>query len=176
LPCTSVPTRTSPNRGNHKSHAPAFSSRALSPEDAFYLTVFENALAFFGSRVLHPARPAFRDADLAELYELTHEDLEHQTALPFADAVEALNLIIQFRDPTNGQSAAPGFLAQALALTGRKQEYVTEQLGYLAGNDLYDAYVQGRLKPAALRKLFLAHVDEPRGAREAYCQLIGRLR
>lgn len=195
LPCTSVPSRTLPNRGNHKSHAPALSPPVLSPEDAFYLAVFEHALAFFGSRVLHPARPAFRDADLAELYELTHEDLEQQTALPFADAVEALNLITHLRECerarhpragdrgnlsrsnlTNDHSAAPGCLAQALALTGRKQEYVTEQLGYLAGNDLYDAYVQGRLTPAALRKLFLAHVGEPGVAREAYFQLIDRLR
>ena len=49
----------------------------------FYLTVFEHALAFFGSRMLHPARPALRDADSAELFELTHEDLEQQTSLPF---------------------------------------------------------------------------------------------
>ena len=61
--------------------------------DAFYTAVFEHALAFFGSRILHPARPAFRDRDIAELYELTREDLEQQTALPFADAVEALDFL-----------------------------------------------------------------------------------
>ena len=63
-------------------------------DDAFYMAVFEHALAFFGSRILHPARPALRDADTAELFDVTREDLEHQTSLPFIDAVEALDFLV----------------------------------------------------------------------------------
>ena len=184
LPYRSALARGAPNRCN-KAQAPALSS-----EDAFYLSVFEHALAYFGSRVLHPARPAFRDAELADLYELTHEDLEQETSLPFADAIEALDLIGRLRDfdrrnprraakaGNNGKEsfAAPECLAQALAFTSRQYDYVSERLGYLAGNDLYDAYVQGRLTPAAVRKLFLAHIHEPGIALEAYFELIGRLR
>ncbi|MFZ3264953.1 MAG: ChaN family lipoprotein [Terriglobales bacterium] len=184
LPYRSALLRSLPNR-NHRSQAPALTS-----EDAFYLAVFEHALAYFGSRVLHPARPAFRDAELAELYELTHEDLEQLTALPFADAIDALDVINRLREfdrrnprraanPGNlakGNCAAPQCLAQALAFNSCQYEYVSEQLGYLTGNDLYDAYVQGRLTPAGVRKLFLAHVHEPGIAREAYSQLLSRLR
>jgi hypothetical protein len=61
------------------------------------------------------------------------------------------------------------------AFSGRKYEYVAEQLGYLTGNDLYDAYLEGRLSCAGLRKLFLAHVEEPGVARKAYIQLRTRL-
>ena len=57
------------------------------------MAVFEHALAFFGSRILHPARPALRDTDLADLFDVTREDLERQTSLPFADAVEALDFL-----------------------------------------------------------------------------------
>src|ERR1017187_705900 len=184
LPYRSALSRGAANRSNKSQAA------ALSPEDAFYLAVFEHALAYFGSRVLHPARPAFRDAEITELYELTHEDLEQETSLPFADAIDALDLINRLRDfdrrnprraakpGNNGKEnfASPECLAHALTFTSRQYEYVSEQLGYLAGNDLYDAYVQGRLTPAALRKLFLAHIHEPGIAREAYFQLIGRLR
>jgi len=182
LPYKSVPSRDVPNRGNKSN------PQGLSSEDAFYRAVFEHALAFFGSRVLYPARPAFRDADLAELYELTREDLEQQTGLPFADAVEALDLLTHLRESKSrncrriGSSepkelpARPDGVAQALAFAGRKHEYVTEQLGYLAGNDLYDAYVAGLFTPNVLRKLFLAHIDEAGVAREAYFQLISRLR
>ena len=60
-------------------------------EDAFYVAVFEHALAFFGSRILYPARPALRDADIADLFDVTREDLEIQTSLPFSEAVEALD-------------------------------------------------------------------------------------
>ena len=158
-------------------------AQSLDEDDAFYMAVFEHALAFFGSRILHPARPAFRDTDLADLFDVTREDLEHQTSLPFADAVEALDFLIQhreldFRDNhrSQRQPSAPESLAQAPAFAGRKYEYVAEQLGYLTGNDLYDAYLEGRLTTAALRKLFLTHIEEPGVAREAYTQLRARLR
>jgi hypothetical protein len=55
-------------------------------------------------------------------------------------------------------------------------EYVTLQLGYLLGNDLYDAYLEGRVGPAVLRRLFLTHLEEPGAAREAYANLNTRLR
>ncbi len=171
------------SRGN-KSPAPA-----LSPEDAFYLAVFEHALAYFGSRVLHPARPAFRDSEIAELYELTHEDLEQETSLPFADATQALDAISRLRDfdrrnarrasnpgnPAKENCRAPECLTRILSFTRSQSEYVSQQLGYLAGNDLYNAYVEGRLTPSGLRKLFLSHIHEPGVAREQYFQLISRL-
>jgi hypothetical protein len=149
--------------------APVAHSGNLDADDIFYTTVFEHALAFFGSRILHPARPAVRDTDIAELFDVTREDLEHQTGLPFADAVEALEFLIEHREHDFR-------LAQAPAFTGRKYEYVAEYLGYLAGNDLYDAYLEGRLTTAALRKLFLTHIEMPRIARETYVQVETRLR
>ncbi|MGA7079702.1 MAG: ChaN family lipoprotein [Terriglobales bacterium] len=144
-------------------------AKPLDRDDAFYATVVEHALAFFGSRILYPARPALRDSDLADLYDVTREDLEHQTALPFADAVDALDFLVQHRAGNLDCTQAP-------ACTGRKYEYIAEQLGYLTGNDLYDAYLEGRLTTAALRKLFLAHIEQPGVACEAFFQLRTRLR
>ena len=144
-------------------------ARPLDRDDAFYATVAEHALAFFGSRILYPARPALRDADLAELFDVTREDLELQASLPFADAVDALDFLTQHR-------AGDLRCTQAPACTGRKYEYIAEQLGYLTGNDLYDAYLEGRLTTAALRKLFLTHIELPGAARESYVQLRARLR
>jgi len=161
-----------PHRVNGK--APAL----LAPEDAFYATAFEHALAFFGSRVLYPARPAFRDADLHERSDLTLEDLEQQTSLSCPDAVEALDFLARHREfeRTKRKPGLPAWLTRAFTFTGRKYEYVTEQLGYLAGNDLYDAYIDGRIGPSALRRLFLAHLEEPGAAREVYAHLNARLR
>jgi hypothetical protein len=153
-------------------------SASLDSDDIFYATVLEHALAFFGSRILHPTRPAIRDADIAELFEVTREDLELQTALPFADAVEALDFLVQQRKNQQRLSQCDDDfrLAQAPAFTGRKYEYVAENLGYLTGNDLYDAYLEGRVTTAALRKLFLTHIELPGVARETYVQLQTRLR
>ena len=161
-----------PNLSNGKGlatapHAPE--TQPLDKNDAFYMAVIEHALAFFGSRILHPARPALRDTDLADLFDVTREDLERQTSLPFADAVEALDFLIQYREQDSRAAQAPPF-------TGHKYEYVAEQLGYLTGTDLYDAYLEGNLTTAALRKLFLTHIEQPGVARAAYVQLRTRLR
>src|ERR1019366_2437715 len=129
-----------PNLSNGKAAAAqaAPGAKTLDQDDKFYMTVFENALAFFGSRILHPARPALRDPDIADLFDVTREDLEQQTALPFADAVEALDFLTEHRKQDFRGAPAPAF-------TGRKYEYVAEQLGHLTGTDLYDAYIDGRL-------------------------------
>jgi hypothetical protein len=151
--------------------APQHSAQAvqlLDKDDAFYMGVFEHALAFFGSRILHPSRPALRDADIADLFDVTREDLEHQTSLPFPDAVDALDFLIEHRKRDSEAVQAPAF-------TGHKYEYAAQQLGYLIGNDLYDAYLEGRLTTATLRKLFLTHIEEPGVAREAYLLLRTRL-
>lgn len=151
---------------------------AREPHDAFFAATIEHALACFGSRILYPARPAFRDSDLQAHYELTREDLERQTALPYSDAVEILDFLAWHREagrPERQRPASPDW-TRVLAFTGRKWEYVTQQLGYLLGNDLYDAYLEGRVGAGLLRRLFLEHLEEPGAAREAYASLNARLR
>jgi hypothetical protein len=190
--------RSLPNRRASKPFAQHSSANGISGEsvaqstyqptntnkdDAFYITVLEHALAFFGSRILYPARPALRDNDLAALLDVTREDLEQETSLPFADAVDALQFLTQHRQQDfrsrNGSARSSGAIEsimQVPAFTGRKYDYVAQRLGYLTGTDLYDAYLEGRLSTTALRKLFLTHIERPRVARETYVQLAVRLR
>jgi hypothetical protein len=161
-----------PDRVNGKAPQPR------TPHDAFFAATLEHALACFGSRILYPARPAFRDADLQARYELTREDLEQQTSLPYSDAIEILDFLSWHRESNRTERkrpAAPDW-TRVLAFTGRKWEHVTQQLGYLMGNDLYDAYLEGRVGPAVLRRLFLTHLEEPGAASEAYANLSARLR
>ena len=148
-------------------------AQLLDKNDAFYVAVFEHALAFLGSRILYPARRALSNGDITDLFDVTREDLEHQTSLPFADAVEVLDFLTRHRED---DTRAPESLAPAPEFTGHKYEYAAEQLGYLTGNDLYDAYLAGRLTTAALRKLFLTHIEEPGAACDVYLQVRARLR
>jgi hypothetical protein len=161
-----------PNRVNGKACEPR------GAEDAFFAATLEHALACFGSRVLYPARPAFRDADLQQMYELTREDLEQKTSLPHADVVEALDFLAWHRQSghINPSRPASADWTRALAFTGRKWDFATERLGCLVGNDLYDAYIDGRIVPAAVRRLFLAHLEEPGAASTVYAYLNSRLR
>jgi len=149
------------------------------PSDFFYGRVLENALAYFGSRVLYPARPALREADLRDLMEQTREDIERQTGLTFAESMRALDFLLLHRllevDVKQCEQVR-GSLDEGVRSSGAKFEYITQQLGYLLGCDLYDAYLEGRVTPGFVRGLFLTHVDEPGTAREAYFTLVSRLR
>jgi len=161
-----------PDRVNGKAREPR------APEDAFFAATLENALACFGSRILYPARPAFRDAELTELFELTREDLEQQTLLPYTDVSEILSFLAWHRHSSRllRTRAAGADWTRTLCFTGRKWEYATETLGCLVGNDLYDAYIDGRIGTAALRRVFLAHLEEPGAASQVYAHLNARLK
>jgi hypothetical protein len=172
-----------PNLANGKASPPAPERQLAGREDAFYASVFEHALAFFGSRILHPARPALRDSDIAELFDVTREDLEHETSLPFPDAVEVLEFLIAHRardfrsnHRSDRSRSNPEADLHVPVFEDHKYDYLVQQLGYLTGTDLYDAYLEGRLTTTALRKLFLVHIEQPGVARSAYLQLKAKLR
>jgi hypothetical protein len=149
------------------------------PADFFYGRVLENALAYFGSRVLYPARTAVREADLRDLSEQTREDVERQTGLGFAESMRALDFLLLHRllevDAKQCERVR-GSLDEGIRSSGAKFEYITRQLGYLLGCDLYDGYLEGRVTPGFVRSLFLTHVEEPGTAREIYFTLVHRLR
>ena len=161
-------------------------AQPLGENDTFYIAVLEHALAFFGSRILYPARPAFRDSDLAALLDVTREDLEQETSLPFAEAVEALQFLIEHREQNlsadsrcrkgSRRVGSSESIMEVPAFSGRKYEYVAERLGYLVGTDLYDAYLDGQMSTTGLRKLFLTYIERAGVARETYVQLVARLR
>ena len=109
--------------------------------DDFYARVIEHAVAFFGSRVLYPARPAPPD------------------------------------DGSQLSRAACEKAAQA-ALRGGEDKFETsaEEWGYRMGSQIYDAYLAGKVAPSGLRRLFLAHVEEPATARRVCAAVIAKLR
>jgi hypothetical protein len=108
--------------------------------DDFYARVIEHAVAYFGSRVLYPSRPA------------------PDGALPISRAALAK-------------------AAQAAIRSGsEKCESTAQDLGYRIGCQIYDAYLAGRVAPSGLRRLFLAHLNEPGLARKVCTAVIAKLR
>src|SRR5260370_8335703 len=99
-------------------------------------------LAFFGSCVLHPARPAPIAENLAPLSRAACEKAARA-------AVQA--------DATEFESSA-------------------QEWGYRIGHQMYEAYLAGKIVPGGVRRLFLAHLDEPGLARKVCAAVITKLR
>jgi hypothetical protein len=117
------------------------SSQRKGAIDEFYACVIEHAVAFFGSRVLYPARPA---AGPDDAWPLSRAGCEKAA-----------------------QSAARGDEC--------KFETSAREWGYRIGSQIYDAYLAGKVAPSRLRRLFLAHLDEPGAARKVCTAVIARL-
>ncbi len=136
--CRGLPLRLNGQSAN-RSDAPACST--VLDAGAFYSRVVEHAVAYFGSRVLYPSRPAPAKSDFCL------------------------------------SRAAYEKAAQAAMRAGQERfEEIARDWGYRLGSEIYAAYLAGKVKPGALRRLFLAHLDRPGLARKVCTAVIARIR
>jgi Haem-binding uptake, Tiki superfamily, ChaN len=133
--CRGLPLRLNGHNGNGD-----VANSGLST-DSFYARVIEDAVAYFGSRVLHPSRPAHAAEDSSQL-----------------------------------SRAACEKAAQAAIQNEVNFDCIAQDWGYRIGSLIYDAYLAGKVKPRGLRRLFLAHLDEPGQARKVCAAVIAKLR
>ncbi|HYL16085.1 MAG TPA: ChaN family lipoprotein [Terriglobales bacterium] len=148
-------------------------------EDRFYTRALENALGYFGSRVLYPGRPAVRESELYELYDHTREDVEQQTTFEFQEFIRMVDFLALhrgFERNARRYMQRPKPIAEGLQYEGAKLDYVTRQLGYMLGSDLYDAYLEGRVTRRFLKGLFLLHLEQAGAAAAAYFATVRKVR
>jgi Haem-binding uptake, Tiki superfamily, ChaN len=150
-----------------------------SSEDLFYTRVLENALAYFGSRVLYPARPAVRESEIYDLYDQTREDIEQQTGFEFGEFIEMVDFLVLHRGyelNTKKFGETPQPIIEGVKASGSKFDYLARQLGYMLGSDLYDAYLEGNVSRRFLKSLFLIHLEQSGVARSTYFEVAERVR
>lgn len=67
--------------------------------------------------------------------------------------------------------------AQAAVQSGAARfESTAQNWGYRIGSQIYDAYLAGKVTPSGLRRLFLAHLNDPGLARKVCATVISKLR
>lgn len=111
-----------------------------SARDAFYAQVIEDAVAYFGSRILYPSASADEEA----------------AALSRA----ALQRVAQ----------------SAVSMDAEKLAILARNFGNQMGKKIYQLYLEGKVKPRSVRRLFLAHLDRPGMAQKVCAAVIGRIR
>ena len=143
------------------------------PEQVFYEKAVEQALRFFGSRVLYPNRPVLREVELYALY----ESFETQAEFPREDFNRMIDFLVMHKDFEFNRGKywrTPLLIEEGLQSAGRKQEYLTKQLGRLLGNELYELYLAGEVSKRTLRGLFFRDLSAPGAAQEAYFSVARR--
>ncbi len=131
--------------------------------DGFYARTLEQALGFFGSKVLNPRRKCRHAPQLQRqlsegtslerqvaAYVLAHQRMEHGGRAPEVRAAYAL------RDPE---------------LWGA----TTRALGQILGDKLYYAMLRGRIAKSEIRGLFFDLFEEEGAAFQMYLYLVGKV-
>ncbi len=72
--------------------------------------------------------------------------------------------------------AAIDKLAQAALHSETEFEATARDLGLRIGSQIYDAYLAGKVTPSGLRRLFLAHLDEPGISRKVCGAVVSKLK
>lgn len=135
--------------------------RARPGREAFYARAYEEALGFFGSKLVNPRRQCAGERELVE--QLTSEDGAEQAAA----ALTLMHKRLEGGEQVN-------FPEQLFESVGSDLfNRVTHQLGYLAGERLYAAAAKGRLDKEAIRALFLDPLEGPGAAERAYFAICG---
>ena len=137
--CRGLPQRLNRQAGSGAEAAEISTTRTT---DDFYARVVEHAVAYFGSRVLYPARPA--------------------------PAPEESGML--------SRAACEKAAQAAIGTDEEKFERIARDWGYRLGSQIYVAYLAGKVKPGGLRRLFLAHLDQPGLARKVCTAVIARVR
>jgi hypothetical protein len=148
-------------------------------DDPFYAAVLERALAYFGSRVLYPARAAIREVDLFGLYAQTSEKIEEQTHFNYRDYMQMIDFLVMHKDfESNARSyfEVPELIEQGRNYSDEQLEFVVEKLGGMLGSELYDAYLAGKVHKRYIRSLFFRDLRKPGAAHTLYFAIARRLK
>ena len=79
-------------------------------------------------------------------------------------------------DSPLSRAACEALAKASIRLERSKCDAIAQDLGYRIGSRIYDAYLAGKVAPGGLRRLFLAHLNEPGLARKVCATVISKLR
>ncbi|MFQ5876257.1 MAG: ChaN family lipoprotein [Acidobacteriota bacterium] len=155
------------------------SPREMAQHDLFYGGVIEEALGFFGSKLIEPGRNHFFETEFYQYYRKDRETIEANTPYTY----EEFNAIIDFvllhkkfeKDYAEYDEVPPAIL-DGIRSEPRRANILIHELGYFLGQQMYDSYRAGILPRSDVRRLFRTSFRESGSALRTYLDLTERVR
>ncbi|MDF1563417.1 MAG: ChaN family lipoprotein [Deltaproteobacteria bacterium] len=140
--------------------------------DAFYSRILNEAIAFFGSKVINPRRKCAHPPRLKALV----DDWQRgdRKGLRHGDVRAAEVTLAHLR--LEAGERVPGLRKIYAEADADLFNAVTHLLGYILGDRLYHAMVQGKVTKEQMRALFLDPLEEAGDTFHAYFHLSSRVR
>ncbi|HKY33654.1 MAG TPA: ChaN family lipoprotein [Candidatus Polarisedimenticolia bacterium] len=147
--------------------------------DLFYGSVIEEALGFFGSKLIDPSRNHFFETKLYEYHRKDRAFIEANTEYTFERFRTIIDFILlhkRFERTYRRLDAVPAELLLGIRTRDpRLFSTLTHELGYYLGQQLYDGYHQGAVQRREIAALFRERHDAPGSALSRYLDLVERL-
>jgi len=149
-----------------------------SKSDLFYQHVLEEAIGYFGAKIINPKRNHFRDGIFFKYYRKSKEIIEKETDYIYEDFMEIVEFIIvhkKFELNYQEMEEIPPLLYRGISSTGEKYVTLIHELGYFLGEQLYDGFHKGKISIRKIRSLFGKNFSEPMESLEIYLDLAAKL-
>ncbi|HYV19379.1 MAG TPA: ChaN family lipoprotein [Verrucomicrobiae bacterium] len=148
--------------------------RALPQHDLFYSAVLEEALGFFGSKIVDPSRNHFFENEFYQYYRKDRETIEKHTPYKFDEFNEIIDFVLlhkKFEHSYEHYGEVPQPLLDGIRSDPRRVNVLVHELGYFLGQQLHDAYRMGLVDRADMLALFRASFRRSGSALAAYLDL-----
>jgi len=148
--------------------------RALPQHDLFYGAVLEEALGFFGSKIVDPSRNHFFETEFYQYYRKDKETIEANTRYTFEEFNEIIEFVLlhkKFEHSYEQYGEVPEPILAGIRADPLRVNVLVHELGYFLGQQLYDGYRMGLVDREDMLALFRASFRRSGSALSAYLDL-----
>lgn len=150
----------------------------LPQHDLFYGQVMEEALAFFGSKLIVPSRNHFFETEFYQYYRKDREVVEANTPYTYEEFNEIINFILlhkKFETRYQEYDEVPPEILAGIRSEPKRLRILVHELGYFLGQQIYDGYHAGAITRREIADLFRKKFVESGSALRAYLDLAEKL-
>jgi hypothetical protein len=154
-------------------------SRLRRRADLFYASVMEEALGFFGSKLIDPSRNHFFETKLYEYHRKDPAFIEANTEYSYEKFRSIIDFILlhkRFERNYHTLDEVPPRLLEGIRTRDpRLFSVLTHELGYYLGHQMYEGFHRGIIGRDEIRELFRERFDAQGSALSRYLDLVARL-
>ncbi|MCI0566928.1 MAG: hypothetical protein L0Z52_01890, partial [Acidobacteria bacterium] len=150
----------------------------LPQHDLFYGRVLEEALAFFGSKLIVPGRNHFFEAKFYQYYRKSPELIEANTPYSYQEFKEIIDFILlhkKFETHYTEYEEVPQEILHGIRSEPKRMNILVHELGYFLGQQVYDGYHAGAITRREISDLFKKKFVDTGSALRAYLDLVEKL-
>ena len=150
----------------------------LPQHDLFYGRVLEEALAFFGSKLIVPGRNHFFEAKFYQYYRKSPELIEANTPYSYEEFKEIIDFILlhkKFETHYTEYEEVPDEILRGIRSEPKRMNILVHELGYFLGQQIYDGYHAGAITRREISDLFKKKFVDSGSALRAYLDLVEKL-